>query len=143
MANWDKKYFVTDLVQTDMVDAPWNPKPFSANEAMRLIAMDSQIKKGAFYMELAWFWPGQWPQKKGPESTVKEHSHPFDEAIAFVGNRPEKPLQPGRRGRAVGRRQAERPGQKLRGLHSRRHQALPAENLEGRKTHLSFHLRHG
>lgn len=93
-AKWDKKYFVTDLVQTNMVDAPWNPV-FHKNEAMRLIAMDSQIMKGAFYMELAWFWPGQWPQQKGDEGAVKEHSHSFDEAIAFVGTDPKDPYSLG------------------------------------------------
>jgi hypothetical protein len=94
MTNWDKKYFITDLVQTNMVAAPWNPV-FHDKEAMRLLAMDGQIMKGAFYMELAWFWPGKWPQKKGDEGTVKSHSHPFDEAIAFVGSDPKDPYSLG------------------------------------------------
>ncbi|HSW58261.1 MAG TPA: hypothetical protein VLH15_07655 [Dehalococcoidales bacterium] len=93
-AKVDKKYFLTELVQSDMVKAPWNPD-FTDKEGMRLIAMDDSIMKGAFYMETAWFWPGKWPATKGPEGTVKEHTHPFDEAIAFIGVDPEKPYDLG------------------------------------------------
>ncbi len=46
MANWDKKYFVTELVNTNMLDAPWNPK-FSDKEGTRLLALDDNIRKGA------------------------------------------------------------------------------------------------
>jgi hypothetical protein len=85
MAKWDKKYFVTDLVNTNMVEAAWNPR-FTDKEGTRLIALDSNIRPGAFYMETAWFWPGKWPATKGDEGTIKAHSHPFDEVIAFVGS---------------------------------------------------------
>jgi hypothetical protein len=44
-------------------------------------------------MELAWFWPAKWP--KGEEGTVKEHSHPFSETIAFVGTDPKDPYNLG------------------------------------------------
>jgi hypothetical protein len=86
MAKWDKKYFVTELKQ-NITEAPWNPQ-FSDKEGSRLLSLDSEVRKGAFYMELAWFWPGKWPAIKGVEGTVKSHSHPFDEAIAFVGTNP-------------------------------------------------------
>ncbi len=95
MAKWDKKYFITDLVQSDMEQAPWNPVPYGDKEAMRLIAMDDSIMKGAFYMETAWFWPGKWPQKRSPESNTKEHSHPFNEAVAFIGTNPKDPYDLG------------------------------------------------
>jgi hypothetical protein len=94
MAKWDKKYFLTDLVKSNMLQAPWNPE-FSDKEGMRLIAMDDSILKGAFYMETAWFWPGKWAARKGPEGTVKEHSHPFNEAVAFIGTNPEDPYDLG------------------------------------------------
>jgi len=94
MANWDSRYFVTELIQTNMVEAPWNPY-FSEKEGTRLIALDDQIRKGAFYMETAWFWPGDWPSRKGDEGTVKSHSHPFDEAIAFIGTNPQDPYDLG------------------------------------------------
>ncbi len=85
MANWDKKYFVTDLVQTSMLEAAWNPQPYKDSEAMRLIALDSEVRKGAFYMETAWFWPGKWPASRDPKVDTHEHSHPFNEAVAFIG----------------------------------------------------------
>jgi hypothetical protein len=93
MANWDKKYFVTELIQTSMVKADWNPEPYKDNEAMRLIAMDGEVRPGAFYMETAWFWPGKWPATKSEASTTKEHSHPFDEAIGFIGTDPKDPYK--------------------------------------------------
>ena len=55
-AKWDKKYFVTEL--SDVVgDAPWSPI-FTDNEARRVLSLDSNVMKGAFYMETAWFFPG-------------------------------------------------------------------------------------
>jgi hypothetical protein len=89
MPNWDKKYFVTELAP-DFVDAPWSPQ-FSEKEAMRLLRMDSEVVPGAFYMELAWFWPGKWPETKSDEGKGKAHTHDYDEAIAFVGTNPEDP----------------------------------------------------
>ncbi len=95
MANWDKKYFVTELVHTGMEAADWNPTPYKDSEAMRLIAMDSQVMKGAFYMELAWFWPGKWPETRKKENDTQEHTHPFDEAIAFIGTSQKDPYDLG------------------------------------------------
>ena len=93
MAKWNERYFVTKL-KPEPIDAPWNPV-FTEKEAMRLLAMDSEVIKGAFYMELAWFWPGKWPEAKTDEGTVKTHSHEFDEAIAFVGTNPDDPYDLG------------------------------------------------
>jgi len=85
MANWDKKYIVTELT-TEVGDAPWNPV-FTEKEASRVLALDGKVREGAFYMETAWFWPAKWP--KGEEGTIKEHSHPFPETIAFIGTNPD------------------------------------------------------
>jgi hypothetical protein len=93
MAEWDKTYIVTQLKQ-EVGDAPWTPV-FSDKEAMRLISLDGGVIKGAFYMETAWFWPGKWPEFKGKEGTVKEHSHEFSEAIAFIGTDPGDPYDLG------------------------------------------------
>ncbi|HUT67700.1 MAG TPA: hypothetical protein VMW86_04020 [Dehalococcoidales bacterium] len=89
MANWDEKYFVTDLKEK-IIEAAWTPT-FTDNEAMRLISLDSDVRKGAFYMETAWYWPGKWPGSKGDEGTVKEHVHDYDEAIAYIGTNPDDP----------------------------------------------------
>jgi hypothetical protein len=86
MAQWDPKYIVTEL-KASVGDAPWTPV-FTEKEASRLLSLDSEVVKGAFYMETAWFWPGNWPENKGEEGTVKEHSHAFPEVVAFVGTDP-------------------------------------------------------
>jgi hypothetical protein len=85
MAKWDKKYFVTDL--KDVVgDAPWTPK-FTDKEARRVISLDSEVRPGAFYMETAWFFPGDWPDKtkNDPTKTIGAHKHDYDETVAWVG----------------------------------------------------------
>jgi hypothetical protein len=86
MGNWDPKYIVTEL-KTGVGDAPWTPE-FTEKEASRVLALDDKVVKGAFYMETAWFWPGDWPKHKGPEGTIGEHSHPFPETVAFIGTDP-------------------------------------------------------
>ncbi len=91
MAKWDKKYFVTEL--RDVVgDADWTPT-YADNEARRLLSLDSDVLKGAFYMETAWFLPGDWPKKTGSlkSRTIGAHKHDFDETIAWVGTDPKDP----------------------------------------------------
>jgi hypothetical protein len=88
MAKIDKKFFVTEL--RDVVgDAPWTPV-FADNEGKRVLSLDSDVLKGAFYMETAWFFPGDWPEKtKGDKTrTIGAHSHDYDEAIVWVGGDP-------------------------------------------------------
>ena len=88
-AKWDKKYFVTEL--SDVVgDAPWSPV-FTDNEARRVLSLDSNVMKGAFYMETAWFLPGDWPDKTGKlkDRTIGEHMHPYDEVLAWIGTDPD------------------------------------------------------
>jgi hypothetical protein len=88
MAKVDKKYFVTEL--RDVVgDAPWTPV-FADNEGKRVLSLDSDVIKDAFYMETSWFYPGDWPEKTGSDKTrtVGAHTHDYDEAIAWVGGDP-------------------------------------------------------
>ena len=86
MAKWDSKYIVTEL-KASVGDAPWTPV-FTEKESCRVLSLDSEVVKGAFYAETAWFWPGNWPESKGEEGTIKEHSHDFPETIAFIGSDP-------------------------------------------------------
>jgi hypothetical protein len=88
-AKWDKKYFVTEL-QDVVGEAPWSPI-FTDNEARRVLSLDSNVMKGAFYMETAWFLPGDWPDKTGKlkDRTIGEHVHPYDEVLAWVGTDPD------------------------------------------------------
>jgi hypothetical protein len=89
MPNWDKKYFVTEL-KSVVGDAPWTPT-FSEEESKRLLSLDGDVVQGAFYMETAWFFPGDWPEKRKDDTsrTIGKHVHDFDESIAWVGTDPE------------------------------------------------------
>ena len=60
MANWDDRYFVTKL-KWDVGEADWTPQFREGVEGNRVLSLDSEVIKGAFYMETAWFWPGDWP----------------------------------------------------------------------------------
>lgn len=94
MANWDEKYIVTKLKE-NIVPAPWIPK-FTPDEAMLLLTLDGEVRKDAFYMDLAWYWPGDWPKSKSEEEgSVKTHKHEYDEAIAYIGTDPEDPYDLG------------------------------------------------
>jgi hypothetical protein len=88
MAEWDKKYFVTELREA-VGDSPWTPV-FAENEGRRVVSLDSDVIKGAFYMETSWFYPGDWPEKtqNDPTRTIGAHTHDYDEAIAWVGGDP-------------------------------------------------------
>jgi hypothetical protein len=88
MAELDKRYFVTELREV-VGDSPWTPV-FAENEGRRVLSLDSDVIKGAFYMETSWFYPGDWPDKTkdDPTRTIGAHTHDYDEAIAWVGGDP-------------------------------------------------------
>ena len=78
------KYIITERKQK--VEAPWTPK-FKPDEIVPTLFLDSSIIKGAFYVESAWTLPGF-----AKESHGEEHSHDYDEVLAFFGSNPEKPF---------------------------------------------------
>ena len=49
--------------------------------------MDSEVIKGAFFVECVWFWPTDKEDKSSPEP----HTHEYDEALAFFGTNWENP----------------------------------------------------
>ena len=57
----------------------------TAGEHTRLIYLDSEVIKGAFYVECVWYWKGS------EQSIVGAHTHHFDEVIAFFGTNQEDP----------------------------------------------------
>lgn len=58
----------------------------STIESTRLLWLDDEVAKGAFYMDLLWFWSGYQEQ-----SMEEPHEHDFDEIIGFVGTNREDP----------------------------------------------------
>ena len=57
----------------------------AAGSHTRLIYLDEEVIKGAFYVECVWYWKGS------EQPIVGAHTHPFDEVIAFFGTNPEDP----------------------------------------------------
>ena len=57
----------------------------AAGNHTRLIYLDEEVIKGAFYVECVWYWKGS------EKSIVDAHTHPFDEAITFFGTNPDDP----------------------------------------------------
>ena len=57
----------------------------AAGEHTRLIYLDEDVIKGAFYVECVWYWEGS------EKAIVGAHTHPFDEVITFFGTNPEDP----------------------------------------------------
>ena len=72
--------------------------------------LDGGVIPGAFYCETHWFHK---PTKYSP----KEHTHDFDETLAFFGGDPDDPDEPARRGGAVRRRRAAGAHGELPGVH--------------------------
>ena len=57
----------------------------AAGEHTRLVYLDEEVIKGAFYVECVWYWKGS------EKPIVDAHTHPFDEAITFFGTNPDDP----------------------------------------------------
>jgi hypothetical protein len=73
------KYIVTQPKQ-NIVVPPWGGS-LSQETSTRVMYLDSEVIKGAFYVESVWFWPTDKEDKASPEP----HTHEYDEVLAFVG----------------------------------------------------------
>ena len=93
------KYIISELKQP-AVEAAWSP-PISAagkGKGGRLLYLDSDIIKGAFYMECAWVLPrpaGTMPAATGRKVGTEPHTHDYDEVIAFIGTDNDDPYNLG------------------------------------------------
>jgi hypothetical protein len=76
------KYIVTGLKQ-NIIEAPWNPD-MPPDRTARMMFLDNDTIDGAFYMEVAWFWPTK-EGTPGPST----HSHDYDEVLYFFGTDPD------------------------------------------------------
>jgi hypothetical protein len=73
------KYIITEPKQNIYVP-PWAGS-LSPNRSTRVMYLDSEVIKGAFYVECCWFWPTDEEDTSSPEP----HKHDFDEVLAFYG----------------------------------------------------------
>ena len=79
------KYIVTQPKENLVVPA-WGGS-LSPEKATRMMYLDSEVIKGAFYVESVWFWPTDKVDTTSPEP----HTHDYDEVLAFVGTNFEDP----------------------------------------------------
>lgn len=64
-------------------DRPDEPTP---DMYTRIMYLDADYPKGAFYLDCNWFWKGS-----DMHVRAKQHVHDFDEVLAFFGTNPEDP----------------------------------------------------
>ncbi len=76
------KYIVTQP-KKNLVVPSWGGN-LSQETSTRVMYLDSEVIKGAFYVECVWFWPTAKEDKASPEP----HTHSYDEVIGFFGTDP-------------------------------------------------------
>jgi len=74
------KYVVTQPKEKIVVPE-WGGA-LSKETSTRVMYLDSEVIKGAFYVECVWFWPTPTPDQKSPDP----HAHAYDEVLAFFGS---------------------------------------------------------
>lgn len=97
------KYLITDvkpgvILPAFRTDKPGQPSaPGQQPKMDHVVWLDDTVIPGAkIYSECVWFWPGSIPpvdaeKVRSGEQGLKEHSHPFDEVLAFFGTDNSKP----------------------------------------------------
>jgi len=81
------KYIISELKQP-RVEAAWSPPLTAAGKGKggRVLYLDSNVVKGAFYMECVWVMPRPAGAVPGGRKVGTEpHTHDYDEVIAFIG----------------------------------------------------------
>jgi hypothetical protein len=76
------KYVVTQPKQ-NLVIPGWAGN-LQQDTSTRVMYLDSEVIKGAFYVECVWFWPTEKEDKASPAP----HTHDYDEVIGFFGTDP-------------------------------------------------------
>jgi hypothetical protein len=76
------KYIVTQP-KKNLVVPKWGGN-LSSETSTRVMYLDSEVIKGAFYVECVWFWPTTEKDKASPDP----HTHDYDEVIGFFGTDP-------------------------------------------------------
>ena len=78
------KYFIFDPKPNARANEEIRPDMATPDMSIRIMYLDAEYPKGAFYMDCNWFWKGSDKQVR-----VKQHSHDFDEVLAFFGSNPD------------------------------------------------------
>lgn len=78
-SSFNSKYIITQPKE-NLVVPNWGGN-LSDTRSTRMMYLDSDVRPGAFYVEVVWFWPTQEEDTSSPDP----HSHEFDEVIGFFG----------------------------------------------------------
>ena len=79
------KYIVTEP-KKNLVVPEWGGS-LSEETSTRMAYLDSEVLKGAFYVECVWFWPTD----KEDNASPSPHTHDYGEVLAFFGTDPKDP----------------------------------------------------
>jgi len=85
------KYIITRPAG-EVPASPWSPaapRVWVSDRAARVMFLDNEVLKGAFYVECVWIYKQS--EGKGPPA----HTHDFDEVIAFFGSNQKDPFDLG------------------------------------------------
>ena len=83
------KYIITKP-KAEIAATDWFPGgPAVSDRAARVMFLDNEVLKGAFYVECVWIYKQS--EGKGPPA----HTHDFDEVIAFFGSNQKDPFDLG------------------------------------------------
>jgi len=79
------KYIITQLKKNIVVPS-WGGN-LSQEKTTRLFYLDSEVIKGANYVEVVWFWPTDEKDTSSPDP----HTHDYGEVVGFFGTDPKDP----------------------------------------------------
>ena len=69
--------------------SPATPGAWVTDRSTRVMYLDGEVLKGAFYVDCVWFY------KKSDDMGPLPHTHDFDEVIAFFGSNQKDPFDLG------------------------------------------------
>jgi len=78
-SQYNSKYIITQPKE-GLVVPKWGGS-LSETRSTRMFYLDSEVRPGAFYCEVVWFWPTEEKDTSSPDP----HSHDFGEVIGFFG----------------------------------------------------------
>lgn len=82
-------YIVTEGKQ-NIPEPPWGGY-LSPETTTHMMYLDDDVIKGAFYVEVVWFWPADTAKNRSPEP----HQHDYSEVLAFFGTDRNNPKELG------------------------------------------------
>lgn len=83
------KYIITEL-KPHIKLAPW-AKGINPEELTRVLFLDDEVVKGAFFTQCVWFWPRDQTALAKDDVDAEPHKHHHDEILGLFGTNMEDP----------------------------------------------------